>query len=519
MTRGPIETIEEGLHLLRRVPAGVWVWQWSGSAPFALGAIFFWELATNPRTSAATLAAAALGMAILLTWMSCCRALFAGRLRELLSDIPESGQGGRLGSLLPAQSLLGASKLLVMPFSTLIVFPLAAVTAFYRYATALGSENFARARKLAGIEPGQSWMLLLLLQFCWLVLAINIAIGLAALPHLVRILTGVESSFTRSGLFYIFNPLFGILVLMVTWLAFDPLIQAVYTVRCFHLQSLETGEDLRAGLRRIRDAARVAAGCLVLLVAGGAYAHAAIPPDRLEEAIRKTEKSPEYDWRLPAAQAPRGESWVAQAVEGIWERVRSGFQAINRAISRGLRWLVDRLRGTPLGPSGAGAPPAGVPASTWVLTMVAAGAAGWLAWRWLRGWRPAAAPLAVPAVVAARLDADDISPDRLPEEQWIELAEQCLREQNYRLAMRALYLANLAWLGQRELLSLHAAKTNREYEAELRRRGRAFPQARGLFSANILEFERAWYGTRGVSLEDIGEFRGRVDQMKRLVTV
>ena len=26
-------------------------------------------------------------------------------------------------------------------------------------------------------------------------------------------------------------------------------------------------------------------------------------------------------------------------------------------------------------------------------------------------------------------------------------------------------------------------------------------------------FERAWYGTRGVSLEEIGEFRGRVDQM------
>ncbi len=197
------------------------------------------------------------------------------------------------------------------------------------------------------------------------------------------------------------------------------------------------------------------------------------------------------------------------------EHVKSAFQGIGRAISRAFDWLLQRMRGTPA-PPGTGAPPAGVPVSTWVLTAVAAGGAVWLLLRMLRDKRPPAQVEAVP-VVTARLDDADLSADKLPEEKWLELAEQCLREQNFRFAMRALYLANLAWMGRRELVTLHAAKTNREYGAELRKRGRQFPEARGLFDTNVAVFERAWYGTHEVSPGDVDEFRGRAEQMKRLV--
>ena len=30
-------------------------------------------------------------------------------------------------------------------------------------------------------------------------------------------------------------------------------------------------------------------------------------------------------------------------------------------------------------------------------------------------------------------------------------------------------------------------------------------------------FERGWYGTRAVSIDDVGEFQGRVSEMKRLM--
>ena len=103
------------------------------------------------------------------------------------------------------------------------------------------------------------------------------------------------------------------------------------------------------------------------------------------------------------------------------------------------------------------------------------------------------------------------------EKTRLELAEECLREENFRLALRALYLANLAWLGRCELLTIDAGKTNREYQGELQRRARAFPEAGGLFAGNLGAFERAWYGLHEVGRDDVGEFRGRVDRMKAIL--
>ncbi len=48
---------------------------------------------------------------------------------------------------------------------------------------------------------------------------------------------------------------------------------------------------------------------------------------------------------------------------------------------------------------------------------------------------------AADAVTAIRLDAEDLTADRLPEDQWLALAERALSEQNPRLALRAFYLA------------------------------------------------------------------------------
>jgi len=125
------------------------------------------------------------------------------------------------------------------------------------------------------------------------------------------------------------------------------------------------------------------------------------------------------------------------------------------------------------------------------------------------------AAVGAPAIV--RLDAEELTADRLPEEKWLELAGECLREQNYRLALRALYLANLAWLGRSEWIVLDAGKTNREYDAELRRRARAHPEARTVFVQNLAVFERTWYGLHAVGAGEIEEYRSRVARMKEIL--
>ncbi len=116
-----------------------------------------------------------------------------------------------------------------------------------------------------------------------------------------------------------------------------------------------------------------------------------------------------------------------------------------------------------------------------------------------------------------RLEDESVTPDQLPEDEWIAMAENCIGERNYQLALRAFYLANLAWLGRREWIAIHPGKTNREYEGDLRRRARSFPEARALFAENLAAFERSWYGLYPVTLEAVEHFRGRTGRMKALL--
>ncbi|HEV3199257.1 MAG TPA: DUF4129 domain-containing protein [Bryobacteraceae bacterium] len=531
---GAIPAMEDAVRLLRQAPLATLVCHWVGSAPFALVVMWFWNDLTNPRTLDSTGALESFVLALLLVWMNCWRAVFAGRLRRQLGETTAlaSSAGGlaagparwtarRIWRLVAVQSFFGATKLVIMPLAWLTMFPLASTVAFYRNLAALsGGEDLdplqlmAKARKLAVVEAGQSWALLPLFAFLHLLITVNLAIVLALLPRLVRMLTGYESAFSRSGSYFAFNPLFFLLVVAVSWIAFDPFVQAVYCVRCFRGESLETGEDLLAGLRRIRAGVAAAAVALAFL-AMATRSSAAVPPGDLERSVQQTMQSHEYDWRLPpAASSPAKTSWLVRLADHMVAGMRAVSDAVGNTIRRLLNWLSGNRAVLPLG----GAPPSsGLHWSLYALTGVVVLAAMALLWRRWQARKGRPAPALGSLTGAIRLDAEDLTPDRLPEERWLELADECLREENFRLALRALYLANLAWLGWCEFLTIDAGKTNREYELELKRRARAFPEARGLFTGNVAAFERAWYGLHEVSREDVGEFRGRVDRMKAIL--
>jgi hypothetical protein len=194
--------------------------------------------------------------------------------------------------------------------------------------------------------------------------------------------------------------------------------------------------------------------------------------------------------------------------------VKNVSSTVGDVLRRFFRWMFGNRAPLPQ----MGAPPAaGLHWSLYALTSVVVLAALGIWWRKRRSTHKKADGEAARLASLIRLDAEDLTPDRLPEERWLELAEQCLREENFRLALRALYLANLAWLGRCEFLTIDPGKTNREYEWELKRRARAFPEARGLFAGNVATFERTWYGLHDVAREDIIAFRARIGQMKTIL--
>jgi hypothetical protein len=131
-----------------------------------------------------------------------------------------------------------------------------------------------------------------------------------------------------------------------------------------------------------------------------------------------------------------------------------------------------------------------------------------------RRTRPAAAQASEPIQPAPDLTDENVRADQLPEDGWTKLARELLERGEFRLAMRAFYLASLAHLAGRNLISIAGFKSNRDYERELRRRAHSLPDLLNLFGDNISQFERTWYGTHEASDEGVRQFAARVEQLR-----
>jgi hypothetical protein len=523
---GPVSLLEDAAHLLRSASFDTLLCHWIGSAPLALFLLFFWNDVIHPPVSDLACAAESLAAALLLIWMNCWRSVFAGRLHASLNGAAPRRRGAReLWRLVATQAALAATKPLMLPLSLVAVFPFIGTVTFYRTASVLAGRGdldplavIAKARRLSSGDVFQGWLVQALLLVLSLATMLNLAITLVILPQLVRMLTGYESAFTRGGESFFLNRLFLLFVLAATWLLFDPFVQAVYCVRCFDRESIETGEDLRAGLRRIR--ATVAA-VVIALVCSAVPARAAdpIPARDLQHAIGQTMQAPEYNWRIPPPpSAASSTPWIITATDRAISAVRSALKWMGRMLDRLLRWIFG---GIGLSPSaGAGAAPAtALHWSVWALIAIAAGLVGWVAWRAFTLRHRKTRTAAAPPIAGVQLEDDGLTADRLPEAGWLEMAEACLRDGNLRLALRAFYLANLAWLGYEQFLTIHPGKTNREFELDLRRRAPEAPDARALFSANVQAFERVWYGLHDLNEDDALAVRRRAEEMKSLLRV
>jgi hypothetical protein len=87
---------------------------------------------------------------------------------------------------------------------------------------------------------------------------------------------------------------------------------------------------------------------------------------------------------------------------------------------------------------------------------------------------------------------------------------------DYRMALRAYFLASLAFLAARELLAIGRSKTNLDYLREVRRRARSVSGLDALFAGGVQSFESAWYGLHDVHDSDVQQFAANFEQMRSL---
>jgi ABC-type multidrug transport system fused ATPase/permease subunit len=244
----------------------------------------------------------------------------------------------------------------------------------------------------------------------------------------------------------------------------------------------------------------------------------AVSPAELDRAIGEVIQQRKYSWRMPREAAP-DEPAKANFLTTFFEKVGAMLRDAIRGFFDWLgRMLAKLFRG--FRPSGS------LPKSNldwamlsqmllYLLVAVVLSALAILLYRLWRNRRPKEETIQAEAIAVVPDVADEsVGAEQLPEDGWTRLARELLARGEFRLALRAFYLASLAHLAERNLISLARFKSNADYRRELARRAHSFPALLGTFEDLVRVFDRVWYGTHAADGELVAQFASGVEKIK-----
>jgi hypothetical protein len=531
----PVELVEEAVHLLRGTPFGAWVLYYTGTVPFVLGLLYFWADMAASAFAPQRSVEAALGMAGLYFWMKTFQARFAARLRSSLIAVQEPRRNWKdlLGTV-SEQVRLQAWGLVLVPVALLLVIPAGFAYGYFQMLTVLpergpGGSKPRRAWREFVRWPADDYMTLALLAGVWLLLALNILVVIFIGPGLLKTLFDYETLFSRSP-WAAFNSTLLMTVLTVSWLCWDPLVKAVYVIRVFRGEGRESGADLLARLRHVTRPVATKLALVLCLLAGSldaadsaesVAASAAVEASpvttrELNRSIDEVLKQRRYSWRIPRDAVVVEDKTRTESGWRTW--LRGVVDSIGSAAKKVARWIADLFQ--PRNRTASSSNISFADAATvlkWILILLIVVVLGALLWLLAKAWinRPRVVTTTVDAVPAIPDVSDEnVGADQLPEDGWMRLAMDLMGKGDFRLALRALYLASLAHLAQREMIRLARHKSNRDYLREVDRRARARPEITAAFGTNVGAFDRVWYGRDPATDELVREFRANVERIR-----
>jgi len=352
-----------------------------------------------------------------------------------------------------------------------------------------------------------------------MVTALNIGMALFLVPGLLKTLFDVETIFSMSSTHFM-NSTFLVVVCGLSYLCLDPLMKATYCLRCFYGESLHTGEDLKVELRSSPRPGVIVAIFLAIFLALGPFGNALAEPthsgishpggpvsaQELDSAIESIIQYPEYTWRMPREKPPEvagRHGALYEFLDSIMTTLGNGWQYVKKGLKKVWSFIQDIL--SRIRPS---LPKLEKPEAGWtsfsrlliIIPLVGIMAVlAFLAWRAWKYRKPRTITAEVALNPTPDITREDLDATALPEDGWLNLARELMEKGELRLALRALYLATLASLARRELITIAKYKSDREYEVELRRRSHTQPLLAGAFAENRDLFESTWYGLHEVT--------------------
>lgn len=243
-------------------------------------------------------------------------------------------------------------------------------------------------------------------------------------------------------------------------------------------------------------------------------APAGVTPDNLDRSIRQTIDKREYKWRLPR------ESKEDRILNGrksdFWksldETVVKALDKIHDWAVAAAKWLRKLFRGESR-PNSMKAPDlnwsASMEALIMVLIAVVASILAIMLYRlWKRRSKPPASVEAKAVASVPDLTDENVPADKFEADEWMTLASDLIARGEFRLAIRAMFLACLTGLARREQVTIRRFKSNREYLRELARKAHDAPARLDAFSKNVTVLEQIWYGQHPATITTVNEFAG-----------
>jgi hypothetical protein len=577
-----LELAEASLHQVRLASIDVLTPYYVGSLPFMLIFLYFWADMIQGAFAYRHVDTSALAVAVAFVWMKCWQCIYCARMRANLAGGDTGRWGvGRVVRMVASQSMIHATSFFVLPVSFLIMVPFGAVCAFYQNATVFGADEengvidlakraWAEARRWPKQNLQAIWLfsplplslaagmmlivvpisratmpewsdvyldqyvtfitvLLVPLSPIGVLVAFNVGMSILAVPFLLKSMLGIETAVSMGGDYL--NTTFIAICVGIAALCLDPVMKAAYTLRCFHGESLSSGEDLRVALRRI-IAANTARGVVLIVSAlaafTGASVHAqeaspgpAVQAEDLDRAIASELDKAEYMWRMPK-EIPNDafqDNFLTRFVRSVQESIANVFAKVTRFVG----WVWDHLwggnrRGSDYSTTSGDSAWVYTQRALWFLVFGALlFALGVIVYRIYKQRRIAVvSAVATPVLAVPNLEEEDVTADALPEEGWLTLARDLAERGDLRLSMRALFLASLSVLSHRDFIRIAKSKSNREYIRELERRGHAVPEVPPIFTSSVRAFERVWYGDHAVDRLSFGEFDADQERIRAL---
>ena len=543
--RSAIRILEEAVHLLRGAPGHLFAYYYTGSLPFILGLLYFWGDMSRNAYATDYSAIASLGMALLFVWMKSWQAVFATRIKSIIINQPAYRLSWhRIFTLVANQALIHASGFLVLPLAALVMLPFGWCYAFYQNTTVLEdrqsqglSRLYQRSWQQAKLWPNQNHILLSVFFVFGIIVFLNLAIFLFIVPYLLKKFLGFESIFTMSGIDSL-NTTFLATTIGLTYLCMDPLVKTAYIMRCYYGEALKSGADIKDQLSRlVQQGKTLVTFVFLILFLFPSVIFATVPhevrpgtveiginsvaAEDLDHSIEQVLSRREFAWRLPRErrieEEPEKLGPVATVLKWAWRMLSKGIKTLWRWLVEFLEWLIDLLLKRDSAKNDSD--------TSWqmsvrgwliVLLVLAAGVSIYLLWRFWQRRRIRPGPVESEAVtVVPDLTDDELTADDLPVDRWLAMAKELWAQGSVRLAMRALYLAILAHLGEHDLINIEVYKSNLDYTHELQRRAHDNPDLLKAFSTVVTLLERVWFGMHKISQQEVETF---TTNQKRIMT-